>query len=404
MFDLLTKYYTDFMETSNTIWQQLKKQSISSGKPILALAPMADVTDTAFRQIIAEHSRMGQPESRLDVLWTEFVSADGLCHAQGKESLQRDLFFSETERPLIAQLFGSNPETMRQASRMVAEMGFDGIDINMGCPDKNIEKQGAGASMIKTPEIAGKIIQSTKDGIVDAGKNIPVSVKTRIGYYKPEIDTWIRFLLEQDIAVLTVHARTRKELSKVPARWETITECVKMRDTYAPQTLLFGNGDVVDIEDADAKAKQTGCDGVMIGRAIFGNPWLFDTTYAVESKRQSLPFEHILGHILPTSWLKKLKSDKHKYTRLHIPLQERFRVMIQHAELFEKTLVDPYINHPHIKGKSFSVMKKHFKAYAHGFSGAKELRMALMETNNSTDVKNVITEFEKHNRARKENF
>lgn len=392
------------METFNTIWQKLKKQSESSGKPILALAPMADVTDTAFRQIIAEHSHLGQPFSRLNVLWTEFVSADGLCHAQGKDSLVRDLFFTEKERPLIAQLFGSNPETMRQASRIVAEMNFDGIDINMGCPDKNIEKQGAGASMIKTPEIAGKIIQSVKDGIKDAEKNIPVSVKTRIGYHKPEINTWIRFLLEQDIAVLTVHARTRKELSKVPARWETITECVRMRDQYAPQTLLFGNGDVVDIEDADAKAKQTGCDGIMIGRAIFGNPWLFDARQTVESKRQSLPFEKILGHILPTTWLKKLKSDKHKYTRLKIPLQERFQVMIQHAELFETLLIEPYINHPHSKGKNFSVMKKHFKAYAHGFSGAKELRMALMETNNSTDVKKVIAEFQNFNRARQDNL
>ena len=246
------------METTNA-WKHIvdraKERSLTTKKPepFFALAPMADVTDPAFRRIIATY---GKP----DVMWTEFVSADGLMLG-GREALMRDLAYTEDERPIIAQLFGSNPETMRDAAKLCTKLGFDGIDINMGCPDRSIEKQGAGAAIIKTPDIAVAVIRAAKEGITLAveeaatnGTNksrpvreIPLSVKTRIGYSTNEIATWIPILLKENIAALTVHCRTRKEMSKVPARWEHIREVVALRDKLAPHTLVIGNGDVRDV-------------------------------------------------------------------------------------------------------------------------------------------------------------
>ena len=188
----------------------------------------------------------------------------------------KDLAFTEAERPIIAQLFSSNPVNMKNAAKLCAQLGFDGVDINMGCPDRTIEKQGCGSAMIKTPDIAVKIIQAAKEGIREAGKDIPVSVKTRVGYYKETIDEWIPVLLKENIAALTIHARTRKDLSKVPANWDYVTRAVTLRDRLAPDTVIIGNGDVVDIADGLEKVKQTGCDGIMIGRACFGNPWIFN--------------------------------------------------------------------------------------------------------------------------------
>lgn len=312
-------------------WEKLNK-------PFFALAPMADVTDAAFRQLITKY---GKP----DVMWTEFVSADGLMSA-GRVVLQRDLAYTEAERPIVAQLFSSHVDKMRGSAKLCAELGFDGIDINMGCPDRSIEKQGAGACMIKTPEVAGQIIQAVKDGIKDAGKKIPVSVKTRIGYNKNQINEWIPFLLSQDISALTVHARTRREMSDVPARWEHIKEAVLIRNKMGVKTKIIGNGDAIDIEDAKKKIAETRCDGVMLGRAIFGNPWLFT------------------GHIPKT--------------------EEKLKVMVEHTKLFEKLLGDV---------KNFAIMKKHYKAYCNGFSGAKELRVKLMETSSSDEVKSIVDNF-----------
>ncbi len=167
-------------------WQELRQQK----KPFFCLAPMADVTDPAFRELITKY---GKP----DVMWTEFVSANGLM-SKGREILGRDLAFAEGERPIVAQLFTSDPEMMEGAARLCAELGFDGVDINMGCPDKTIEKQGSGAGMIKTPNIAVEIIAAAKRGVAVAGKNIPVSVKTRVGYYTPEIQSWIKTILLQE--------------------------------------------------------------------------------------------------------------------------------------------------------------------------------------------------------------
>jgi tRNA-dihydrouridine synthase len=349
----------------NSFWDELKNK-----KPFFVLAPMADVTDISFRQAVVKFSRKGETGGGPDVLWTEFVSADGLILG-GKESLIKDLQFQENERPIVAQLFGSNPETMRKASRLVTELGFDGIDINMGCPDRSIERQGAGASMIKNPTSAADIIRAVKTGIHDAGRVIPVSVKTRIGYHTPEIETWIPFLLKQDIAALTVHVRTRKELSKVPARWQFLKRIVELRDSFAPHTLIIGNGDITDLYLGKIRAKHSGVDGVMIGRSALGNPWIFDEESIVRSRLVSIP--RFISQFLPSSWVKKLKGSR-KYTVVEKTKEERIEALLYHAELFDKYLKDH---------KNFSVIKKHIKAYINGFPGAKEIRAEIFDTVNS---------------------
>lgn len=310
-------------------WQKLTK-------PIFVLAPMADVTDVAFRRVIAKY---GKP----DVTWTEFVSADGLAFApeEGRKKLLKDLEYSEAERPIVAQLFTSNPKTMEAAATLCKELGFDGVDINMGCPDRSIEKQGAGAAHIKNPERAQEVILAAMQG----ARGLPVSVKTRLGYNKDELDRWLPQILETKPAVLTVHARTRKEMSKVPARWERVARAVSIRNELGSESLIFGNGDAKDLADARSKVAETGADGVMLGRAIFGNPWLFSETFPV----------------------------------LHVKL----RVMVEHTRLFEELL-------PH---KNFAIMKKHYKAYVRDFDGAAELRQALMEAPNADAVGDIVEDF-----------
>jgi nifR3 family TIM-barrel protein len=319
-----------FLLYMNNFWKKLKK-------PVFVIAPMANVTDVAFRSMFAKY---GKP----DVMWTEFVSADGLC-SPGKKMLLRDLEFSKKEKPIVAQLFTSHPEKMFEAAKLVQKLGFDGIDINMGCPDKSVEKQGAGAAHIKDPLTAKKVIQAAKRG----APNLPISVKTRIGYNKIEIDTWIPALLEENIAALTVHLRTRKEMSDVPAQWNLMPQVVALRDRLAPETLILGNGDVMSMDDARKKVAESGCDGAMVGRGIFGNPWFFSG---------------------------KLVAD--------IPPAERLKVMLEHAKAFDKLLGDV---------KNFAIMKKHFKAYVSGWDGAKELRVKLMESHDLKDVTKIVKDY-----------
>lgn len=346
-------------------------------KPFLTVAPMADVTDAAFRQMIAKYSAYERADGSVigpDVMWTEFVAADGLMRAtpEGKEKLMADLLYGEEERPIVAQLFTSNEEHMEAAAKLCRELGFDGIDINMGCPDRSIEKQGCGSAMIKNPDNAKAIIRAAKKG----AKDIPVSVKTRVGYDDEQIEDWIGMLLQEDIAALTVHARTRKEMSKAPAKWERISRIVALRDTLAPKVLIIGNGDVLSLEDAKEKAATSGADGVMVGRALFGNPWFFNPN-------RCLPYELTA---LPTHGVdrEKLLTMRSIDTPLSvISLDERLQIMCEHTELFEKLL--PF--------KNFSVMKKHYKAYVNGFYNAAELRAKLMEQNNSLGVRSVVHEF-----------
>lgn len=309
---------------SKNFWRNLKK-------PFFIMAPLADVTDAAYRRII---SKYGKP----DIMYTEFVSADGLFLG-GKDALMKNLDFTDKERPIVAQFFTSKPEMMKKAAELAVKLGFDGIDINMGCPDKSVEKQGAGASLMRSPELAAKLIKSAKDGAGD----LPVSVKTRVGYNKDELDRWLPALLKAKPAVIIIHARTRKQMSKVPADWNYVKKAIEIRDKMKSDTLICGNGDVAGIKDARKKAKESGADGVMLGRAIFGNPWLFD-----ENKKE-------------------------------INIEEKLKVMIEHTKLFEKIT-------PH---KNFSIMKKHYKAYVKGWNGAKELRIKLMEAKNADEVEKI---------------
>jgi len=305
-------------------------------KPFFALAPMSDVTDVAFRNIIAKN---GKP----DVFWTEFVSCDGIC-SSGEEILLRDLEYSKEEKPIVAQIFSSNPDNVYKTVKIIKKLGFDGVDINMGCPDRSIEKQGAGASLMKNPKLAVEIIQAAQE----ASGDLPVSVKTRIGYDRDEIDEWIPTLLETGLDALTVHARTKKEMSSVPANWNHITRVVKL--ALNTKTIIIGNGDVKSLEDGYKKAKETGAEGIMVGRAIFGNPWFFNPNISLED----------------------------------IPIETRLNTLIEHTKIFDKKLGDI---------KNFAVMKKHFASYVVGFDGAKELRMKLMGTNKVEEVEEVITTF-----------
>lgn len=321
-------------------WQQLPK-------PFFVMAPMADVTDPAFRALVA---KKGAPS----VSWTEFVSADGLYHTReiakmpdSENPLMRDLQFSEAERPIVAQIFSSKPEMIAYAAKLVEELGFDGVDINMGCPDRSIEKQGAGACLIKTPGLAVELIATAK-----AATTLPVSVKTRVGYNTEVLDTWLPMLIKAEPAAITLHLRTRKEMSLVPAHWELMTRAVAIRNALGSAIPLLGNGDVTDLEDAKQKITATGCDGVMIGRGMFGNPWVFSRS----------------GNEPGAS------------------LDEKLEALSELAYAFEA--LKP--------AKHFAILKKHIKAFVTGFDGAAELRHKLMETQSAAELKQVIDTFFAH--------
>jgi nifR3 family TIM-barrel protein len=307
----------------SNFWKKLKK-------PIMVMAPMSGVTDEAFRIMLLKY---GRP----DVFWTEFVSVEGLF-SKGREVCLKTLKFSSKERPIVAQIFGSDPSYFKKAAEEIEKLGFDGIDINMGCPDRAIEKQGAGAALIKDIELAKQIIRATKEG----AKHLPVSVKTRLGYNENQIVEWIVPLLQENVAVLTIHFRTKKEMYRAPAQWNLAKEIVRLRDLYSPETIIIGNGDVKSLKQARELANESKVDGIMIGRATIGNPWFF--------------------------------SDR----LLTIP--ERLKAIVEHTELFN----DP---------ERFNAMKKHFHAYTKGFRGAKELRDRLMETKDYSEVKKLVEEF-----------
>jgi nifR3 family TIM-barrel protein len=306
--------------------------------PFFVLAPLADVTDAAFRRIIAA---CGKPH----VFWTEFTSAETLC-ALGDASRHRSMLYSEAERPIVAQLYGADPTTMEHAAALVAAHGFDGIDINMGCPERSIVRRGAGAALCQTPRLAQDLIRAAQRG---AGAR-PVSVKIRIGYSHNEIETWLPAVLAAEPAAVTIHARTRRDMSKVPARWEVIAQAVAIRHTLGSKTYIIGNGDVGDLNEARCKSASTGVDGVMLGRAIFGNPWLFDEHHTPET----------------------------------ISVGEKLRVLVQHTQLFATLLGE---------SKPLDVMKKHYRAYVTGFTGAEQLRAQLMGTRSVKEVEALVTSY-----------
>lgn len=307
-------------------------------RPFFILAPMEDVTDVVFRHVVKE---AGAP----DVFFTEFTNSDSFCHPDGIESVRGRLAFTEDEQPMVAHIWGDKPEFFREMSLALADMGFKGIDLNMGCPVPNVAERGKGSGLILRPDVAAELIEAAKAG------GLPVSVKTRLGFTDTaEMKDWISHLLKQDIANLSVHMRTRKEMSKVDAHWELIPEIVKMRDELAPQTLITINGDILDRQMGLELAEKYGVDGLMIGRGIFKNPYAFE----------KVPKEHS-----PKEMIGLL--------RLQLDLQD------QYAEQVPRSIVG---------------LHRFFKIYVKGFPGANDLRVSLMNTKSTEEVREILDNFE----------
>ena len=312
----------------NNFWQTLPK-------PFFVLAPMEAVTDVVFRHVVA---KAGRP----DIFFTEFTNTASYCSPKGIHSTRGRLTFTPDEQPIVAQIWGTSPDNFREMAHGLRQQGFSGVDINMGCPDKSVVKGGAGSGLIRTPERAGDIIAATKEA------GLPVSVKTRLGDVRvDEWRDWLTYLLQQDIVNLTIHLRTRKEMSKVPAHYELIPEIVALRDAIAPQTLLTINGDVENRQHGEELAKQYGVDGIMIGRGIFTNPYTFAKNEYQPSRREII--------------------DLLRY----------------HLDLFDKYSRE-------LEPRPFDPLKRFFKIYIREIPGAAELREALMHTKSTAEVRELL--------------
>lgn len=307
-------------------------------KPFFILAPMEDVTDVVFRHVVKE---AGAP----DVFFTEFTNSDSFCHPDGKESVRGRLTFTEDEQPMVAHIWGDKPEFFKEMSIQLAEMGFKGIDLNMGCPVPNVAERGKGSGLILRPEVAAELIQAAKAG------GLPISVKTRIGFtQQSELDDWISHLLKQDIANLSIHLRTRKEMSKVAAHWELIPRVVELRDALAPQTLITINGDIQDRQMGLELAEKYGVDGIMIGRGIFKNPFAFEKEAREHSSEELIAL-----------------------LRLQLDLQDQYAQIIP---------------------RSITGLHRFFKIYVKGFPGANDLRVQLMNTKTTDEVRTILDTFQ----------
>ena len=325
----------------NNFWKEIKR-------PIFSLAPMEDVSDTVFREIVLS---LSNPDF-LQVLYTEFTSTDGMCHPVGKEKVSHRLKVNNSEREwlnkmnvkLVAQIWGSDPEKFYKTAKMLSEeWDFDGIDLNLGCPVKKVIKQATCSALIAFPDQAKEIIKATQEA-----SDVSVSVKTRTGIKQHETERWIPQILETKPAALILHGRTQKMLSDFPAEWEEIGKAVKLRDEFSPETLVLGNGDLFSMHDCQEKIAQYQVDGVMVGRGIFKDPWIFNP-----EKEEKTP-------------------------------EDKLRVLWRHASLF----VDTWGT-----SMNFNILKRFFKIYTNGFYGAADLRAKLMETKNLEDVKKVLDGF-----------
>lgn len=312
-------------------WQSLPR-------PFTVLAPLDGVTDVVFRQVVTE---IGKP----DVLFTEFTPCEGLV-SKGRERVISNFLFTPEQKPIVAQIWGTKPEQFYEVAKDLSEMGFVGIDINMGCPERVVVKNGACSALIKNPSLAAEIIQATKDGAGD----LPVSVKTRIGFSQPAIEEWIGFILRQNLAALTVHLRTVAEMSKVPAHWEMMPEIMKLRAEIAPETLIIGNGDILSLEEIQEKYEAFGCEGFMVGRGIFANPWAFNKEVQMADKT----------------------------------VAERIALYLHHIELFDKEWQGRH---------NFALLKKFAKTYISNFPEASELRVKLMEAKKIEDLRNTLLDY-----------
>ncbi len=299
----------------NNFWTKLPK-------PFSVLAPMENVTDYVFRQVIS--TEVPKP----DVLFTEFTNVDALSSSGYEKNIHR-FKFSNEQHPIVAQVWGTNPDHFTKAAQIAEEFGFDGIDINMGCPVRAVIKIGACSALINNRPLVSEIIKATRKGT----KKLPVSVKTRIGFKDVQTEEWISFLLEQKIDALTIHGRTAKQMSDVPANWQEIAKAVDIRDKISPKTIIIGNGDVKSQAEVHDRHDKYGVDGVMIGRGIFSNPWIFEKSVT----------EH--------DW------------------EDYKKVLLKHLELYDNTM-------------HFDKLKKFFKMYINNFEGSRELRAKLMATKN----------------------
>ncbi|QCT39778.1 tRNA-dihydrouridine synthase [Candidatus Saccharibacteria bacterium oral taxon 955] len=306
-------------------------------KPFFVLAPMEAVTDVVFRHVV---THAGRP----DVYFSEFTNATGWFRA-GDKAIGGRLIKTDDESPIVAQLWGGDPKAMEAMSQYVARLNYDGIDINMGCPDQSAIKGGGGADMIRNPDRASAIIAAAKTS------GLPVSVKTRLGYtYVDEWRSWLRFLLEQDIVALTIHLRTKKEMSKVDAHFELIPEIKALRDEVAPDTLLIINGDILDREQGMKLFYKCAVDGIMIGRGVFQNPSCF---------RDDLKTEEC--------------SDRKA---------ELIKLLHYHLDQFD--------HYQSLMGRPFETLKRFFKIYIRDFEGASDLRDKLMHTNSTDEVRSIL--------------
>ena len=299
---------------------------------------MEDVTDVVFRHVISEAARP-------DVFFTEFTNTESYCHPDGRASVRGRLTFTEDEQPIVAHIWGDRPELFKQMSIDMKKLGFKGIDLNMGCPVQNVAAKGRGAGLIRRFEVAAEIIQAAKAG------GLPVSVKTRLGYVElDEWRDWLSHIFKQDIANLSIHLRTKREMSKADAHWELIPEIKKLRDEIAPNTLLTINGDIPDRATGLKLVEQYGVDGVMIGRGVFTNPFAFEKE----------PKEHSVEEFLDLLFLQLDLHDKYS------------------------TEIEP---------RPFKPLLRFFKIYIRGFKGAGELRNQLMDTKSTDDVRRLVKQF-----------
>lgn len=307
-------------------------------KPFFVLAPMESVTDVVFRHVIASAAKP-------DVFFTEFVNASSFCSEKGIHSTRGRLTFNDDEKPIVAQIWGKRPEQFEIMAKHLKKMGFSGIDINMGCPDRAVVRTGSGSALIKTPELAADLIAATKNGW------LPVSVKTRAGDTNVnEWRDWVEFLLRQDIVNLTLHLRTRKEMSKVDAHYEIIPELIELRNKIAPETLITINGDIKDRSHGEEFAQIYGVDGVMIGRGVFSDPFAFEKVKKEHSQNELIDL-----------------------LKLHLDIYDKYD--------------------RELGPRKFDPLKRFFKIYIHGFEGAAELRARLMTTKNTDEVREVINNF-----------
>jgi tRNA-dihydrouridine synthase len=320
-------------------------------RPFMILAPMEAVTDVVFRQVVAKAAAP-------DLYFSEFTNATGWA-AAGDKAIGGRLVKTDDESPIVAQLWGSKPEAMALLSAHCAKLGFDGIDINMGCPDSSATKSGGGAGMIRTPDVAAEMIAAAKSS------GLPVSVKTRLGYSRvDEWPGWLEHILRQDVENLTIHLRTKKEMSKVPAHFELIPAIKELRDLVAPNTLLTINGDIDTRAQALGLIEETGVDGAMIGRGVFKDPFCFAETtdwraqYAAYKEGTPIEYAH------PRS-----KSTLIELLKFHL---------------------DMYDQYSHLTGRPYDTLKRFFKIYIRDFEGAAELRDKLMHSKDTDEVRALL--------------